>query len=179
MGFIGDIADDWLGLDPDEPEPNRYGEQAAQIAQKMFEQTNPLRENLVERYTKFLTPGRFRVTQSPLWQPGKQALETAYRQAQQNITSSIPAGGALLESLAGAETSRAKDLTSLAGQIAQDEYGKVYGMATGTPQTSLAGLSTAASGEASAQQALAAQNAAKQSMFGDLGMGTGMILASK
>ena len=74
----------------------------------------------------------------------QRALEDQYGVAQESILSTLPEGGVLEESLANLETERAQGLGDLAAQIALDEYNKAYGVATGSPQTSMSGYTSAA-----------------------------------
>lgn len=149
---------------------------AAQIAYQMFTESEPLRSQIIGRGERFLgDEGAFDVTQSPMWAPGKAAAEDVYSAAQEGILANLPRGGALQESLAETERGKARTLTDLAGQIAMDEYNKAYGLATLTPQQSLAGLSSLAGSEAMAQ---ATEQAAGLGLIGSLFGAGGRIIAA-
>lgn len=113
---------------------------------------------------------------SPMWAPGKMAIEDQYRVAKDNILANMPSGGALYESLGDLERGRAGGYTDLTGQIGMDMWNKAYSVATGVPQTSLQGLGVASQGQSQAMMANANADAGKAGMMGDLGMGAGMLL---
>ena len=62
----------------------------AQLAQKLFQQTDPLRTGLIDRSQNFLENG---VGFSPQYAAYKSALEPQYMQAKDAIIGSTPAGG--------------------------------------------------------------------------------------
>lgn len=121
-------------------------------------------------------PMPYDVTRNPVWGAGRNVIENQYDVAKQNTLSNIPRGGALVDTLADVDKGRAQALGGLAGQISQDEYNKVYGMATGAPGQAMNTMSNLAG-----QQAMAAsqEQAGKAGAFGDLGLGAGMVLAEK
>lgn len=82
---------------------------------------------------------------SPVMQAGKRRIESQYKVALDNLMANSPAGGALISSLSDLEQGRAGALGDLEANVAQDLYNKVYGLASNTPQTSMSGLSSAAS----------------------------------
>jgi hypothetical protein len=116
------------------------------------------------------------VSQSPVFGPAKSMLEQQYQNAQENIIANMPTGGGMMEALAGTEQARAKGLGDISSQIAQDEYNKIFSTVFGMPQTSISGLTNLAG-----QQAMAAsqQQAGKAGALGDIGMGAGLIAATK
>ena len=154
---------------------NPYQAQASNIYNQLYQETSPIRQQLIGRGTNFLQGG-YDYTQSPAWQPTKLAAERNYQTAQKDMMSNLPRGGGLQEALAKNITGRADTLTNAAGQIGMDEYNKVYGLGTGGGYQSAAGL-TGLAGQQAAMNAQ--QNAAKSGAMGDLGMGAGMILAGK
>ena len=118
-------------------------------------------------------PFRVDPSASPLYAPGKFALERQFQGAEEGILSSLPQGGALLESLANAQIGKAGALAGLEADISQDFFNKIYGLATGAPQQSIGGLGGASSvmGGLAGQQAQAAaiENAGKNDAAGNLG----------
>ena len=117
--------------------------------------------------------GGFDPTGTPMYGAGKQALETQYGTAKENIMSNLPKGGALLSSLAGADISKAGDLATMTGGISQDVYNKAYGMATGAPGQAMQGLG----GAASAMSGLAGiEQDGKRGAMGEVGVGLGEML---
>ena len=112
------------------------------------------------------------VTRNPVWGAGRGLIEDQYTRARENTLGAMPGGGALTDTLARIEEGRAQSMGDLASQIAQDEYNKLYGLATGAPAQSMSTLSNLAG-----QQAMAAaqQQAGKYGALGDIGMGAGML----
>jgi hypothetical protein len=64
-----------------------------------------------------------------------------------------------------------------------DEYNKIYGMATGTPQQTISGLSSAEGSATSLQgyqmQQNAIEDASKNQLYGNLGQGVGEAWGGK
>lgn len=163
----------------DEPVTSESGQQASSMATETYEQTRPMREEMIRRGEQFmgLDDGKgFDPTASPVYQPSRMALERQYQQANELARQQMPSGGALNEAMAGNIRARASGLTGIEGQIAQDEYNKAYGLATGVPALSMSTLSNLAGSELSAA---ATQSAAKSGLFGDLGSGLGEMFGSK
>jgi hypothetical protein len=152
-------------------EDNPYAEVAANIAQQIFEETTPMRQNIVGRGEQFLE-GDFDPTASPIYNPMRKGVEGQYNVARENVISSLPQGGGLQQGLADVETGRADALSAVTGQIAQNEYNKIFGYATGTPIQSISGLNQA--GGIVANQ-LAAEDQGKGAATGGLMQGLGML----
>ena len=114
------------------------------------------------------------VTRNPVYRAGRQTLEDQYDVGRQNILAQTPAGGALIDSLAQMEQGRSQSLGGLSAQVAQDEYNKLYGMATGAPGQAMSTMSNLAGQQAMAN---AQEQAGKAGAMGDLGLGAGMLLA--
>ena len=83
------------------------------------------------------------VTQSPMYQSVKNAAETQYGRARQDILASTPAGGALYGNLANLDLSKADLLTQQTGALAQDELNRAFSLATGMPMQAMSGLGNA------------------------------------
>lgn len=115
------------------------------------------------------------VTRNPVWRAGRNTIEDQYGVARENVLANIPKGGALTDALTNTEIGRADMLTNLTGNVSQDEYNKLYGMATGAPQTSIGGLSSLAGSQAMAN---AQTQAGKYGATGDFGQGLGQIAAA-
>jgi hypothetical protein len=90
--------------------------------------------------------------------------------------SNIPKGGQLTDQMSNVETARAGSLGQLGSGVAQDEYNKLYGMATGASGQAMGTLANIGGQQAMAN---AQQTAGKYGALGDLGMGAGMFLGSK
>ena len=160
------------GKEADEPQSS---EEAAKIAKKMFRQTNPLRKDMIGNFENFLGGG-YDVSQNPVWGAGRDVIENQYDVARENAIGNIPAGGALTDQLSNLDSDRASAMGQLGGNVAQDEYNKAYGMASGAPGQAMGTLS-----QIGGQQAMAnaQQTSGKYGALGDLGMGAGMYLGSK
>jgi hypothetical protein len=154
---------------------NPYQAQASNIYNQLYQETSPIRQQLINRGTQFLQGG-YDYTQSPAWQPTKLAAERNYERARGDILSNLPRGGGLQEALARNIQGRADTLTNAAGQIGMDEYNKVFGLGTGGGYQSAMGLTGLAGQQAATN---AQQNAAKTQSYTDIGIGVGSILADK
>ena len=143
-----------MGGKNDEP---KAGKTAAKIAEKLYKQTNPMRKGIIGRGEEFMAGG-FDPTQMPMWDIGKAGIESQYGTARQNILSNMPAGGGLNEAMMQTDLSRANQLSGLGANIAQDEYNKLYGLATGTPQQSMSTLANVGASQANMQAQQAAGN---------------------
>ena len=148
----------------------------AEMALDLYNKTGPARQSIIDRGTNFLEGG-LDVTQSPLWGSGKNAAETQYQNARDAMMANLPGGGALQSSLATGETDKARTLTDLASRIGMDEYSKIYGLASGAPQQSMAGMGVAGQTNATLAGQEMYQNiqedAQKNQLYGDLGAGIG------
>ena len=153
---------------------DKYGKEAGRIARKRYQKVEPLEDMLIERFRTGMEGG-FDPTQTPFYQPARQTLEDQYKRAQESIIGNMPRGGQMLDALANADFERAKSLGGLEAQIAADEYNKLYGVATGTPQQSLGVLGSLAGQQA---QANAQAQGAKMGFMGDIGQAVGYWLAS-
>lgn len=151
------------------------GNAAAAMANQLFNETSGLRENIVERGENFLE-GDFDASQSPLFAPAKRASEEQFQTANQQAMNTLPAGGALSEGLIGNIQNRATDQTNIQGSIAQQEYDKIFGLATGTPALSLSSLTSLSEGELNAQ---AIAQSGKNDKSAGLGAGAGSYIGSK
>ena len=194
----------------------------ARISRDLYNQTNPIRENIIGRGMDFLdvpqggqqarppqqiqlpngqtitipgvqggmedqaqdaNPFRVDPSASPLYAPGKYSIERQFQNAEDEIMSSLPQGGALLEMLAKAQTDKAGALTGLEADISQDFFDKIYGLASGTPQTSISGIGGASSilsgiaGQQANQQML--ESAGKNQALGSMGSSLGTVMMNK
>ena len=203
----------------------------ARISRDLYNQTNPMRENIIGRGMDFLdvpqggqqarppqqiqlpmtltekikqhgqtitipgvqggmedqaqdaNPFRVDPSASPLYAPGKYSIERQFQNAEDEIMSSLPQGGALLEMLAKAQTDKAGALTGLEADISQDFFDKIYGLASGTPQTSISGIGGASSilsgiaGQQANQQML--ESAGKNQALGSMGSSVGTVMMNK
>lgn len=145
----------------------------ARLSQDYYNQTQPLRTSLIGRSNNFLSGG-LDVTQSPMYGALKSGIEGQFGTAKNNIMSSLPQGGALLEALSNLEGQKASSLATGIGGLASDELTRAYGLGTGGAGTALGGLGNAAGLQG---QSLLAQAQNRSQMLGGLGQGLGSILA--
>lgn len=149
--------------------PDAMSKMQAQIAQQLFDQTNPLRQQLIGRSNQFLTGG-MDVTASPMFAALKQQTEAQYGNARNQIIGDTPAGGQLTQALIDLNSARANTLGQGAGSIAESELARAMMLGTGAAGQAMSGL-----GQAASIQANLAQNRAmrESSMLGALGGGLG------
>jgi hypothetical protein len=115
---------------------------AQEMAEQYWDATAGIRDPLIDRLAAFMD-GNLDVSQSPLYDASKAAMENQYKVAQENLLANLPGGGGLSDAMVGLEASRAMGLTDLIGRLMQDEYNKAYGLASGSPQQTFQGLQTA------------------------------------
>jgi len=174
------------GLDYNDIQSLMRSNPAAEMSQQYFDETAPARTELIGRGTRF-SKGDLDYTQSPMYGPGKGAIEDQYEVARQNIIAETPSGGAMSSNMANLEQQRARGMSDLASRISQDDYNKIYGAAFGAPQTSIGGTSgVSSSGVGGAANiasadlaAQAGQSAGKSNMFGQFGQGAGTYFGMK
>lgn len=151
------------------------------------DQSRPIRGRLAKRYMGFLgyepkfnekgkrigyqpsdVPG-FDVTQMPTYWPMRNQAEDQYGVATEQLIGNMAPGGGLDRNLSNMAQSRARAISDIGGQLASDEYNKVYNFATGAiqPATALAGQQ---------MQANAMEGAGKSGALGSLGSGIGMMI---
>jgi hypothetical protein len=129
---------------------NDAADRASKIAMKMYRQTDPARQMILEQGQDFLA-GDYDVSGLPTYDPAKRALEDQYQMARQNIIANLPTGGAQAAGMTDLETQRANQLSNLTANLAQDQYNKIYGTAMLTPQTSSNTLASLAGSQAGIQ----------------------------
>lgn len=177
------------GKKPKAPPPSPYETAAADIANRTYAETTPLREQFLSQMGD-LVGGGYDPTKmaifSPLMNIARAGPEAQYRGAMDSILANTPRGGGQTSAIASAELARAKDVGSIPGMITADlltdMLNKAYGAAFNAPQQSMAGLGSIASSYAGRQmgltQAAASQQTGLYSMLGGLGQGAGFMLGS-
>ena len=157
------------------------------VVERFAEQSDPLRKRLAQRYMGFLgydpkfnakgkrvgyqpsdTPG-FDVTQMPTYWPMRNQTEDQYGVATEQLIGNMAPGGGLDRNLSNMAQSRARSISDIGGQLAGDEYNKVFNFATGAvqPAAALAGQQ---------MQSNAMEGAGKSGGLGSLGSGIGMMI---
>ena len=180
-GFFGNFNPDSSMFDSFNPS-NKSGQvgesqganELAGMAKKLFAETDPLRQSLIQRSSDFLSTGD--VTQNPAYGALKQGAEQQFGRARQNILANTPTGGALDAALAGNEYAKASQLTQGMGGLYNQEMARAMQLGAGTPLTAaFGGLGTAGSIQAQMAAAQAQADAAAKS---GKGQGAGTIAAA-
>jgi hypothetical protein len=152
---------------------------AEQMAQKMFQETDPFRQGMYNNWNTLMGQGdgmAWDVSANPVWAPAKSTIEEQYQNANRNIIANMPTGGGMTSAMTDLESGRAQSLGELTSTIAMDDYNKMYGSAFGAPQTSTSAMTTLAGQEAMAN---AQEQAGKFGAMGGIGQGLGMYFGSK
>jgi hypothetical protein len=175
------------GKKPSNPPPSPYESAAAAIAQKTYDETNPLRTGLLSQMEGLVSGGfdpAKSVLYAPLFAAARTGPEAQYQVARDSILAGTPRGGGQVAALSNLAQARADEVgqlpAMLSNQVMQDLLSKTYGAAFNAPQQSMAGLSSVAGtygNRAAMSQAAAAQQTS--GLFGGLGMLGGMALTGK
>ena len=164
-----------------------YEAAMGRIAEQLFAETSPLRQSFLSQFGD-VAGGGYDPTKDPryanLFGIARGGMEKQYGVAREDILGGTPRGGGQIAALANLATSRAQDVGSLpsiiSADLMSDLSNKAYGAAFQAPQTSLSGLSGAASAYggrlASSQAAAAQQQAGLYQGLGMLGTGAGYAL---
>lgn len=143
MGLFDFVSDIFGGNQSGgSPQSTAAADTLARLSQQLWDQTGIIRQPVFSQLADFMKGG-WDPTTSPMWDPLKANVENQFATAKGNIMSNVPAGGALLESLADTETSKANTLSGLAGNMIQDMYNKAYGTAMNSSGQALSGYGQA------------------------------------
>ena len=153
------------------PQSNPSADAAAQIAQQLFGQTQPIRNQLIGQIgTDLAAPDFTGLMNSPMQQAIKQATEQQFQVARQRTIANTPRGGALTGALANLEGARAGSLAqSQANAFNQENQlnrQQAFTAGFGTPGTSLSGLVGAGGIQANLANAEANRDAGKAGAAG-------------
>lgn len=143
------------------------------IATDYYNQTDPIRQGLIGRSKQFLD-GNLDVTASPMFGSLKLANEQQFQRARDNSIASNASGGGLTSSLVNLEGQKANSMTQGISALANDEMNRAMGFSN--PQTSMAGLGSAAQIQNSQAQFQAQQQA---QMKQGMGRGLGLMAGGK
>lgn len=158
------------GKNQSEPQSSQI---LADIGKQLFNETDPLRTGLIDRSQSFLDNG----LQGPQFDVLKNAVESQYANAKNNIIGSTPAGGALTSQIANLEQGKANTLTQGIGDLYNQETNRAMSLATGAPlQGGIGSLSGAGNIQAQIAMANANQNASAKT---GIGFGLGSYLGGK
>ena len=169
MSLFGKVFGDSKDTDPGEG-ANRL----AWIAEQQLQQAQPIKNLLLDRSKAFLGGGGD-LYGTPSFQALKSASDTQFNTARSNIMSSLPQGGALLESLANLEGQKASNLTQGYGNLYENELSRAFALGTGGTPVAMNALGQAAGVGGQIAQAQAQQQSA---MTAGLGYAGGRYLAS-
>jgi hypothetical protein len=92
---------------------------------------------------------------SPVFTAGRNTLDQQFANAQQNIISSTPAGGALADRLANLEAQKATSIGNLGAGVSEADLNRAIGLATGQTAAAQSGFGSAAAAQAQQAQAQA------------------------
>jgi hypothetical protein len=138
------------------------------IGQQLVTQTDPLRQALIDRSQTFLSPGGgvSDVMSSAPYLAYKDAANTNFARAKDNILATTPTGGALTNKLGDLEANRASTLTQGAGQIYDAETARALSLATGQLPVALGAIGQGGNTQALLAGAQAQQSSAKAQSAG-------------
>ncbi len=167
------------------PATSPYEAATAQIAQKTYEESTPIRTDLLAQMSNFLSGG-FDPMKSPLYSPmyanARAGAESQYGRAKDAILANTPRGGGQTAALAGVESDRAGNLSNMQNAIYSNLFNdilqKTYGVAFNAPQQSMAGLGSAGNSYASRYGAANQAYSAQQKNWFDLGSSIGGSMGS-
>lgn len=133
-------------------QPSVYEQALARIANEMYDTTKGIRQTSLDQLSGVLG-GNYNVQKlpgyAPLYSTLRSGMEDQYNVAKENVTNSLPRGGALTSALSDLEGNRANQVGSLSAQISgpiiQDMMNKAYGTAWQTPAQATQGLGAASS----------------------------------
>jgi len=131
-----------------------------QLAQRLFDQTDPLRSALIGRSEDFLSGG-FDPTQTPAYQDLQLQTGRNFNQAKDNIIARFAPGGGLIDAITGLEGDRAATLSGGASQIYQSELDRALSLGTGATGLALGSIGQAGNIQAMKSQAAAERDSAK------------------
>lgn len=146
------------------------------IASNLFQQTDPLRRELIGQSADFLSGGM-----NPMKTPEYAAIRSyanqQANQAKDSILETLPSGGTLLDKLADVDIGKARTLTDAAAGIYGDNLTRAMSLATGGTQSAIAARSGADQLTAAREQADAARDAGEKNALGSaVGAGAGFYL---
>ena len=99
------------------------------LAERIVEQTDPLREQLVGQSGDFLS-GDFDVSSLPQYGSAKNVVENQFGRAQDSIIANTAEGGGLTDALVDLEGARAGSLVDVEGQLSEAETNRALQLGT-------------------------------------------------
>ena len=163
-----------MGKKSPKPQPNPAADAQSRIAQQLFAESTPIRQNLNAQSLEFLRGGRD-VTSSPAFASLKGMIESQFGRARDATIGSTPTGGGLTSALTNLEGQRASSLVQGTAALTEQEMARAFGLGTGLVPTAVGGLGQA--GQTQAFGAAQAQQASAQKK-GDTGRAAGRVAAA-
>jgi len=157
---------------------NRAIDSQTRLAEKLVNQSDPLREQLFQQSGDFLS-GDFDVSSLPQFAGIKNNIEQQFGRAQDNIIASTPEGGGLTEALVGANVGRAGATANAIGALGDAEINRALQLATFGAAQGNSGFGQAGSTAAGLAQAESQRNAGKNSGLGSAAGGIAGSMISK
>lgn len=145
----------------------------ARLAEQLFAETDPLRQQLIGRSQQFLGGG---LDNSAQFNAFRATADPQFANARDSIIANTAEGGGLTAALANLDLNQARTLTQAQGDIENQELGRAFSLATGQTGQAIGGLGQAGGIQAAQAQAEAAREAG---IFSAIGTGAGALLGSK
>lgn len=146
-----------------------------QIANNLFQQTDPLRRGLIDQSQNFLSGG-MDPTATPEFAAIRSYADQQAKQAKDSILETLPSGGTLLDKLADVDIGKARTLTDASAGIYGDNLSRALTLATGGTQSAISSRAAADQLIAAREQADADRDAAAK---GGAGAAVGGALGGK
>lgn len=157
---------------------NRAIDSQTRLAERLVNQSDPLREQLFQQSGDFLS-GDFDVTGLPQFGASKNAIEQQFGRARDSILANTPEGGGLTEALVGADVGRAGANVDLISNLGAAEMNKALQLGTFGAAQGNAGFGGAGSTAAGMAQAESSRNAGKNQGLGSAAGGIAGSMISK
>lgn len=147
-----------------------------QIASNLFQQTDPLRQDLIGQSADFLSGGMDPMA-TPEFAAIRSYADQQANQARNSILETMPSGGTLLDKLADVDIGKARTLTDAAAGIYGDNLSRAMSLATGGTQSAISARAGADQLIAAREQADATREAGEKNALGSsIGAGAGLYL---
>jgi hypothetical protein len=137
-----------------------------QIANNLFQQTDPLRQDLIGQSQDFLSGG-MDPTATPEYAAIRQYADQQANQARDSILETMPSGGTLMDKLADVDISKARTLTDASAGIYGDNMDRALTLASGFTQNAVGARAGADQLTAAREQADASRDAATKMAIGE------------
>ena len=148
--------------------------QLQDMANRLFAQTDPLRQSIISQYGQLISGG------TPPWlasafAPARDAIESQFNNVNRSITETMPRGGGMQNALLQSQIGRAGSIGTLEATLRGQGFGQAAQAAFGSPLQLPFQANAAMTNQA---QIAAQQQQAKKQSKGQLGQGAGMAAAA-